>query len=203
MRAGQIDLVDLEMPIVLRPSAPVSDEELLRFSELNKPYKIERNKDGEITIMTPVNYRGGKHEGYVAAALLLWAEQDGRGSAVPANVGFNLPDGSCLAPDAAWLTKEREGTLTPEQQDSFPPICPDFLIEVRSKSDGRRMVEAKMQAWLDNGAKLAWLIDPIDGNVTIYRPGHAPEFLDRPEVVVATEPVDGFELRCARLWSPK
>lgn len=201
MRAGQIDLLDLELPIVLRPSAPVSDEDLMRFSELNKPYKIERNKDGELIIMTPVNYRGGKHEGYVAAALLLWAEQDGRGSSVPANVGFKLPDGSCLAPDAAWITLEREATLTPEQQDSFPPICPDFIIEVRSKTDSRRNLEAKMQTWLDNGAQLAWLVDPIDANVTIYRPGQSPETLARPDTVIATDPVAGFELRCARLWA--
>lgn len=200
MRAGQIDLLDLPMPIVLRPGKRVSDEELMRFSEQNKPFKIERNKEGDITIITPVNYRGGKQEGYVAAALLLWAEEDGRGSAIPANVGFNLPDGSCLAPDAAWLTKAHEDALTPEQLDSFPPICPDFLIEVRSKSDARRAVEAKMQSWIDNGAQLAWLVDPIDRNVTIYCPGHAPETLNRPEIVVATEPVDGFELRCAPLW---
>jgi Uma2 family endonuclease len=106
MRAGQLDLHDLPLPITLRADAPISDEEFLRFSEQNKPWRIERTKDGDLTIMTPVNYRGGKHEGYVAAAQLLWAEQDGRGSALPANVGFNLPDGSCLSPDAAWVSKE-------------------------------------------------------------------------------------------------
>jgi Uma2 family endonuclease len=203
MRAGQIDLLDLELPIVLRPSAHVSDDDLLRFSEQNRPYRIERNRDGEITIMTPVNYRGGKYEGFIAASLLLWAEEDGRGSALPANVGFKLPDGSCLAPDAAWLTKEHEDALTPEEQDSFPPVCPDFLIEVRSKSDSRRIVEAKMQIWIENGAQLAWLVDPIDQNVTIYRPGEGPELLDRPQVVSGTDPVDGFELRCSRLWPPR
>jgi hypothetical protein len=77
MRAGQIDLLDLEMPILLRPSAPVSDEDLMRFSEPNKPLKIERNKEGELIVMTPVGFIGGTHEGYIAAALLLWAEQDG------------------------------------------------------------------------------------------------------------------------------
>jgi len=201
MPSGQIDLLDLALPIVLRPSAPVSDEDLMRFSARNHPYKIERNQQGDLTIMTPVNYRGGKQEGYVAAALLLWAEADGRGSALPANVGFKLPDGSCLAPDAAWLTKEHEDSLPPEEQDSFPPICPDFLIEVRSKTDLRRTVEAKMQTWLANGAQLAWLIDPIDGTFTIYRPDSIPETLDRPELVKAGAPVDGFELRCTRLWS--
>ena len=200
MRVGQIDLADLEMPLTLRPGGPVSDELLMRLSEQNKPYKLERNKEGEI-IVTPVNYRGGKQEGYVAAALLFWAEEDGRGSALPANVGFKLPDGSCLAPDAAWVTRERESTLTPEQMDSFPPICPDFVVEVRSKTDSRRAVETKMQLWLDNGAQLAWLVDPIDANVTIYRPNQSPETLDHPEIVRGDGPIAGFELRCTRLWS--
>ena len=203
MGAGHIDLTSIELPIVLRPSVRLSNEELLRFSERNKPFRIEQDKEGDITIMTPVNYRGGKQEGYVAAALLLWADQDGTGSAVAAGVGFTLPDGSCLAPDAAWLTKAHEDALTPEEMDSFPPICPDFVIEVRSKSDPRRMVEAKMETWIQNGAQLAWLIDPIDRNVTIYRPGHAPETLDRPEVVSGTEPIPGFELRCAPLWAQR
>ena len=202
MHSAEIDLLGLELPIRLRPSVPLSDEQFLSFSARNNPYRIERNRDGEIIIMTPVNYRGGKHEGYVAAALLLWAEQDGRGTALPANVGFNLPDGSCLAPDAAWILKEREDALTPEQQDSFPPICPDFIIEIRSKSDPRRQVEAKMQAWIDNGAQLAWLIDPIEGYITSYLQGEPPSTLHRPETMLGVGPVTGFELRCASLWKP-
>ncbi len=201
MRAGQIDLVNLALPLTLRPAEPFSDDDLMRFSEVNKPYKIERNKEGEITIMTPVNYLGAKHEGYVAAALLLWAEEDGRGSAIPANAGFNLPDGSCLAPDAAWVAKEREDALTPAQKNGYPPLCPDFIIEIRSKSDRRGVVEAKMQTWLDNGAQLAWLIDPIGGNVTIYRPGQAPETLEKPDTVAGEGPIKGFTLRTARLWT--
>ena len=201
MRAGQIDLLDLEMPILLRPSAPVSDEDLMRFSEQNRPFKIERNKEGELIVMTPVGFIGGTHEGYIAAALLLWAEQDGRGTAVPANVGFKLPDGSCLAPDAAWVAQTRLEALTPEQKIGYPPLCPDFIIEVRSQSDSRPSVETKMQLWLENGAKLAWLVDPIDANIAIYRPGQSSELLDHPELVKADGPVDGFELRCPRLWS--
>ena len=83
----------------------------------------------------------------------------------------------------------------------YPPLCPDFAIEIRSKSDSRREVEAKMQTWLDNGAKLAWLVDPIAASLTIYRPGRAPETLERPEIVKGEAPVDGFELRCTRLWA--
>jgi len=201
MRTGQIDLLDLELPIVLRPSAPVSDEALMRFSELNKPYKIERNKHGELIIMTPVGGIGSTHERYITIAFGLWTEQNGTGIDFSPSVGFNLPDGSCLSPDASWISLERWNALSPRDQIGFPPLCPDFIIEIRSKTHSRRMVEAKMQTWLDNGAQLAWLVDPIDGNITIYRPGHAPETLDRPETVVATEPVAGFELRCTRLWA--
>ena len=203
MRAGQIDLLDLAMPITIRPSSPVSDEELMRFSEQNKPYKIERNKDGEITVMTPVGGIGSTHEKYVTMMFGIWTETDGTGIDFSPSVGFNLADGSCLSPDASWISLERWSELTPGQQTGFPPLCPDFLIEVRSKSDPRKMVEAKMQTWLDNGAKLAWLIDPIAGNVTIYRPNQTAETLERPEVVKGEGPVDGFELRCTRLWSPR
>ena len=203
MRAGQIDLLDLAMPIAIRPSAPVSDEELMRFSEQNKPYKIERNKEGEITVMTPVGGIGSTHERYITRMLGNWTEENGTGIDFSPSVGFNLPDGSCLSPDASWVAFERWNALTPNEQTGFPPLCPDFLIEVRSQSDTRRMVEAKMQTWLDNGAKLAWLIDPIDGQVTIYRPNQIPETLDRPEIVKAEAPVAGFELPCTRLWTPR
>jgi Uma2 family endonuclease len=201
MHTGQIDLAGLELPIVLRPSGPVSDQELMRFSAQNAPFKIERNKEGALTIMTPVGGIGSTHEMYVAGKVFNWAEETSAGIAFSPNGGFNLADGSCLSPDAAWISLERWNTLTSEQQAGFPPLCPDFLIEVRSQSDARKIVEEKMQTWLDNGAKLAWLVDPIAASVTIYRPGRAPETLDRPEIVKGEAPVEGFELRCTRLWA--
>lgn len=201
MNTGQIDLLGLELPIVLRPSARVSDEELMRFSEQNKPFKIERNKEGDLTIMTPVGGIGGTHEQYITGTLFAWTQQDGTGIDFSPSTGFNLPDGSCLQPDASWMTLERWNSLTLKQQTGFPPLCPDFVVEVRSQSDPRRVLEDKMRAWLDNGAKLAWLVDPIAASVTIYRPGHAAETLERPEIVKGEAPVDGFELRCTRLWA--
>jgi Uma2 family endonuclease len=195
-----IELLELPMPVTLRSESPISDEDLMQFSERNRPWRIERNKAGEITIMTPVGGTGSTHERYVTRMLGNWTEDDGRGIDFSPSVGFKLPDGSCLSPDASWISLERWNTLTPEQQDSFPPLCPDFVIEVRSKSDKRKIVQAKMQTWIDNGCKLAWLVDPIDCNVSIYRPGQAPEFLDKPEVVSGNDPVAGFELRCGPLW---
>jgi Uma2 family endonuclease len=196
-----LNLTSLVPPISLRPAATLTDEELMRFSEDNKPYKIERNKYGEIIIMTPVGGIGSTHEVYVASSLFHWNETSGAGIAFGSNAGFNLPDGSCLSPDAAWLALDRWNALTHQQQAGYPPLCPDFILEVRSQSDSRPSVEAKMQLWLENGAELAWLVDPIDSNVTIYRPTQAPELLDHPEAVKGERPVAGFELRCTRLWS--
>jgi Uma2 family endonuclease len=200
VRAGEINLDNISFPIVLRPSAPLTDVELMQFSEQNKPYRIERNTQSEITIMTPVGGIGGNNELLVSFALMQWAQNDGTGIAFSPSVGFNLPDGSCLSPDGAWLPLSRWQALTTEQQAGFPPLCPDFVIEVRSRSDSRRLIETKMQLWLDNGSQLAWLVDPIDASVTIYRPNQAPETLDRPELVTAGAPVAGFRLQCARLW---
>ena len=193
-----LNLTSLVPPISLRPAASLTDEELMRFSEDNKPYKIERNKHGEIIITTPVGGIGSTHEAYVASTLFQWNETIQTGIAFGSNAGFNLADGSCLSPDAAWLALGRWNALNPKQQAGYPPLCPDFIIEIRSQSDSRTSVEIKMQLWLENGAQLAWLIDPIDVNVTIYRFGHAPEVLDRPDVVRASDPLIGFELPCAR-----
>ncbi len=114
----------LPFPITIIPADPLSDDELIRFSEANKPCKIERNRKGEIVVMTPVGGIGGTHEIYVASVMFNWAEQDGRGIGFDSNTGFNLPDGSCLSPDAAWLSLERWNALSPKEQAGFPPLVP-------------------------------------------------------------------------------
>ncbi len=195
-----LNLDSLSPPISLRPSVTLSDEELMRFSADNKPYKIERSHRGEITIMTPVGGTGSAHEADIAYELLHWNKTAGTGRVFVSNAGFNLPDGSCLSPDAASLDVNRWNALTPAERAGFPLLCPEFIIEVRSESDSRKILEGKMQLWLDNGAQLAWLVDPIEEAITIYRPGDAPETLHRPETVAATAPVEGFILHCASLW---
>ena len=200
MRPGQLNLLDLELPLLLRPAAPLSDEDLMRFSRQNRPYKIERMKEGDLRIMTPMGGISSTHERYVTRMLGNWTAATATGIDFSPSAGFNLPDGSCLSPDAAWISLARWNALSLEDQTGYPPLCPDFLIEIRSATDPRRMLEAKMQTWLDNGARLAWLIDPAAATVTIYRPEHAPETLDRPESVTASAPVAGFELVCTPLW---
>jgi Uma2 family endonuclease len=191
---------DREMAFRIRFDQPLSDEALERFSLDNDPWRVERDADGDLIMMTPVNSRGGALEGDVYAELAFWARADGRGKVFGPSAGFRLQDTSVRAADAAWMSLARWNALTPEQQQSFAPICPEFIIEVRSKSDRLATLEAKMEMWIANGAELAWLIDPLRRAVAIYRPGDAPELLHDPTSVQGTGPVAGFELVISRIW---
>ena len=192
-------LTGLPLPITVRPPSPLSDEELLEFSSKNSLYRIEQHANGELSIMTPVGGDGGRFEAIAIFELRLWARDYG-GETFSSNAGFRLADGSRLSPDASWIAADRWASLTPAQRKSFPPLCPDFLIEILSESDSLPVLRAKMDVWMANGAKLAWMIDPYAATVTIYRPGREPELLERPGSIEAEEPVPGFRLSTALLW---
>jgi Uma2 family endonuclease len=196
----QMDFSDVPAPVAMRFDVPMTDEELIAFSILNKPWRFEREKNGEITVMTPVGGTGSLHEMTVSSALHAWNRKARTGMVFAPNAGFNLPDGSCLAPDAAWLKMDRWVPLTRQEKEGFPPVCPEFVVEVRSQSDPRRPLEEKMLRWIENGAQLAWLIDPFEKQVVVYRPGEATETLEAPDVVRGHAPVDGFELEMQPIW---
>lgn len=192
---------DVALPVRLRPPTPLSDEELIAFSEANKPCRVERLASGEILVMTPSGFESNRREAYVVHELFAWAESDGRGAAFSSNAGFNLPDGSMLSPDAGWVEASRLQALAPGQRERFLPFAPDFVVEILSPSDSLVDLDAKMKQWIANGARLAWRIDPFGGTVGIYSDGAAPILLDRPAVVEGTGPVAGFRLRMERVWS--
>src|SRR5580704_550147 len=162
-------------PFRFRPETPMSDEDLMRFCAANDIARVEREVDGEILVMSPAGNRTGRRNAAITSALDAWAQQDGRGYVFDSSTGFTLRDGSMRSPDAAWVEAARWSALSKEDQDRFSPICPDFLIELRSQTDDIAQLETKMERWILNGAKLAWLIDPIEQEVTIYRPGESPE----------------------------
>jgi Uma2 family endonuclease len=178
----------------------LSDDELIVFSRKNKPYRIEKNRNGDITIMTPVGGLGSEWEAFVISELNYWNRDYGKGRVFSSNAGFNLPDGSTLSPDASWVSESRWKMLTHEQKEKYPPLCPEFIVEILSRTDSRKVLQAKMQAWIDNGAQLAWMIDPYAASLTIYRPGREPEVLERPDSVEAEAPVEGFRLTTSNLW---
>ena len=197
----QVALQNVALPARLRPPVPLSDEELMAFSEANKPCKVERLATGEILVMTPSGYKDNLREAYVVHELFAWAEADGRGEVFSSNAGFNLPDGSTLSPDAGWVESSRVAALSEQERERFLPFAPDFLIEILSPSDSLADLDAKMEQWIANGVRLAWRIDPFGGTVAVYAAGAAPVVLNRPDVVGGSGPVAGFQLRMARVWS--
>ncbi|MBB5344538.1 Uma2 family endonuclease [Tunturibacter empetritectus] len=187
-------------PFRFRPETPMSDEDLMHFCAANDIARVEREVDGEILVMSPAGNRTGRRNAAIISALDTWAQKDGRGYVFDSSTGFTLPDGSMRSPDAAWIEAFRWNALSRADQDRFSPICPDFLIELRSPSDELAALEWKMARWITNGAKLAWLIDPEREVVGIYRPDIEPEILHQPSLVQGAGIIDGFTLNLARIW---
>jgi len=196
-----LSLLELPLPIKIVPAAPLTDDEFLAFSRANEPYRFEKNANGEILVMTPVGNRGDEREIDLAAELRMWARATGRGRVNGANAGWNLPDGSTKSPDASWTSNEQLARFTPEEQEGYLPICPEFIAEMRSHSDSLAALKEKMDLWMANGARLGWLIDPYSATATIYRPGQQPETLQEPEVLNGEGPIAGFRLEMGRFWA--
>jgi Uma2 family endonuclease len=192
-------LAALTLPVIVRSAVPMTDDELLRFSQQNRTYQIERNARGELEIMSPSGGKASRWESRVIRELDIWAEENG-GACFGCSGGFHLPDGSVLSPDAAWVSQFRWDALSGSQQTKYPPLCPDFVIEILWASDRRATLRSKMLLWMENGAQLAWMIDPYAATVSIYRPGAEVEVLERPDSVEAGEPVAGFRLSTRLLW---
>jgi Uma2 family endonuclease len=191
----------LSMPIRLRPETPMSDEEFMAFSDENRPYRMEREPNGEILVMTPTGSKTDLLNGRIFEALSVWARDDGRGVAFGPSGGFTLPNGAVRSPDAAWVSNRNWNALSEVQQEGFAPLCPEFVIELFSPSDRIKDARAKMaDEWIANGAELAWLIEPKARRVTVYRPGQEAEVYEDPTSVQGIGCVAGFELVMERVW---
>ena len=188
-------------PVILNPQAgPMTDEEFVAFCEQYPDCSVEVSAEGEILIMPPAYSKTGIRNSAVIAQLFMWAESEGSGEVFDSSAGFVLPNGARRSPDAAWIRKDRIAALPQSQQDRFYRLCPDFLIELRSANDRLRKLLAKMEEYIANGAALAWLIDPVERKVRIYRPGREPEILEAPERITADGPVAGFILDLKKIW---
>ncbi len=193
-------LEHIELPIRIRTERLMTDSELLEFCRANEPARVERDADGELIVMSPTGTEGGSMETEVAIELGVWARGDGRGRVLGSNTGMTLPDGSVRAADAAWIGWDRWNALTPAQRKSYARLCPEFVVEVRSESDGLAELQDKMAMWIANGVELAWLIDPKRRVVEVYRAGEAAEIHEDPTIVQGSGCVRGFELVMARVW---
>ena len=193
-------------PIVLRlpPELKLTKDQFLELCGLNDELRIEINARGELELMAPTFNDTSNRNNRVSAHLFMWAETDGTGLAFESNAGFTLPNGALRSPDASWVLKSRLADLPETERFKFSPICPDFVVELRSDSDRLRDIQAKMEEYMENGARLGWLIDPLDPRhlVYIYRPRVPVEVLEAPENLSGDPELPGFMLELQRIWEP-
>ncbi len=179
----------------------MTDEQFMRFSERNQAFKMERAANGDLLIMSPTGSEGSVKNMEISAELYLWNREVGDGTVLESSGGVILRDGSLRSPDAAWISKAKWTALSPGQREGYAPVCPEFIIELLSPSENRTDAHEKMQMWIRNGAELAWLIDPYQRAVTVYRPNREPERLDTISQVAGEGPVAGFVLPLDRIFS--
>ncbi len=173
----------------------MTDEEFFWFCQENKELRIERNSHLEIILMSPTNSFSGKINTEILRQLSNWNFEKKRGEVFDSSTGFTLPDRSILSPDASWISSEKWNALTANEQNSFAPTCPEFIIEVRSKSDSLEYLQSKMKNWIANGTQLAWLIDPIEKTTTIYKTNDLEEKISGFDTkIIAASPIEGFIL---------
>jgi len=189
----------MPLPARVRFDPPLTESELLRFSETNDIVWIEREADGAIYMRPIAPTIVAMYSGHILADVSIWAETDGRGTCC-GRAGWCLPDGSMRGASISWILTEKLNRFTKEERKGFVATAPDFVIEFMSSHHDRAYLEQKMGQWIANGVQLAWLIDSDSRTVTIYRSGEEPEVLVDPRSIRGTGPVRGFELMMARVW---
>jgi Uma2 family endonuclease len=179
---------------------PMTDEEFVEFCAQYPDYAIEMSAEGDILIMPPSDFLTSAQIGEIFGQLRDWSRANKRGWVTESSGGFVLPNGARRAPDVAWFPVNKPGIPDRKRRPRFPRFAPDFVVELRSPDDRLSRVHPKMREWVDNGAKLAWLVDPERRVVEIYRPGREPETLADVESVTGEGPVEGFVLDLRPVW---
>lgn len=172
----------------------LTDEQFYQLCQKNRELQFERTAKGELMIMSPVGGESGNREADLIIDLGIWNRQTGLGYTFSSSTIFKLPNGADRSPDAAWIKRERWEALTPEQRRKFPPIAPDFVMELRSATDDLEMLRQKMQEYLDAGVQLAWLINPQQQQVEIYCQGQNVEVRNLPTQLLGENVLPGFSL---------
>jgi Uma2 family endonuclease len=191
-------------PVVvrMRPVVNMDDDQFFAFCQQNDDLRLERTAEGDLIVQSMAGGYHGARSAELTGQLAAWARRDGTGEGFASCVGFNLPNGATRSPDASWVQRERLSALTRKQWEQFPPLCPDFVAELRDGTDSLAALDAKMQEYIDNGARLEWLIDPENRRVYIYRPNAPVERLDDPATVPGDPELPGFVLDAPAIFAP-
>ena len=194
----------------------LDEDQFYELCQANPDLKFERNAQGELIIMSPTGGITGKYNSDLNTDLNLWNRQKNLGIVFDSSTGFKLPNGADRSPDAAWIPLKRGNQLSLKQQEKFVPLCPDFVIELRSKTDKLKTLQekmtsdpasaqdarerARMQEYINNGTLLGWLINPKDKQVEIYRQGQPREVLTQPSSLSGENILPDFVLSLESIW---
>ena len=172
----------------------LSDEQFYQLCQVNDQLRLEETAKGELVIMPPVGAISGNRESEFNADVVIWNRQTKLGKVFSSSTVFVLPNGGKRSPDVAWISNERWNSLTLEEKEKFAPICPDFVIELRSRTDSLNQLQSKMQEYLNSGLMLGWLIDPQNQKVEIYRQNQSREIVSLPNTLSGENVLPGFNL---------
>lgn len=178
----------------------ISDDDFFEFCRLNREWRIERTSNGDLIFMSPTGGETGRRNFALIVSFGQWVMKDATGEGFDSSTGFTLPNGSKRSPDLSWVKLSRWNALSDEERKQFPPLCPDFVVELRSQSDSLAELQAKMEEYIANGAQLGWLIDPTAKNVYVYRPQTEAECLHDPATLAGEPLLPGFVLSLQELW---
>lgn len=191
-------------PIALNLSSVIqlTDEQFYALAVSQPDHiKLERNSNGDIIVLTPHGAETSNRNGRLLAQLFVWTDQnEDLGLAFDSDTQFKLPNGANRSPDAAWVRREAWDALSDKERQVFPPLCPDFVVELRSPSDRLKPLQDKMQEYMDNGTRLGWLINRQDRQVEIYRAGQSKQVLNFPQNLSGEDILPGFVLDLSKIW---
>lgn len=181
-------------------SFKLTDNQFYQLCQDNRDLRFEKNAYGDIVIMPPTGGETGNKNLKIIQQLANWTDKNNTGIAFDSSTGFKLPNGANRSPDASWIPLEKWQNLTREEKEKFIPLCPDFVIELRSKNDELKSLQEKMREYIDNGTKLGWLINPQDQKVEIYREDEEVEILEHPFTLLGENILPNFVLNLELIW---
>jgi Uma2 family endonuclease len=186
--------------ISLEPVIHITDEQFYELCRVNPELKFERTGTGELIVMAPTGGETGSYNSEINADFVIWNRQAQLGKVFDSSTCFKLPKGGDRSPDVAWVALERWNTLSREQQRKFPPIAPDFVLELLSPTDSLEKTQSKMKEYINSGVRLGWLIDRDNRRVEVYRVGQPVEVLQSPQQLSGEDVLPGFVLNLDAIW---
>jgi Uma2 family endonuclease len=187
--------MNIEVPVTLKMGELMSDNEFFQFCQMNDTLELERDSNGDIIVMSPTGLFAGNFNSRILGHLFIWNENNSLGEVFNSSAGFTLPNGAVRSPDVSWIKAEKWAALSQADKERFAPVCPDFIVEIRSKSDDIKYLQNKMNEYIDNGTQLGWLIDRFDNKAYVYNAGKTMLVHDTLSLRLSGEDVlPGFEL---------